>query len=150
MERKLRIDKSREGTAKPTGKAGPRTWELEQYIYEPRDDQRSSHNDPRLEFALQIHGQHQDSDFIPSDGDPQSLHPACGLGATPDLSASGPSASDQGTLAGRGWVSLRKYKPAQQLYDEAHPKISDEAYKANIKNDVDGLFAAGWEGARRE
>ncbi len=102
MERKLRIDKSREGTAKPTGKSGPRTWELEQYIYpeEPEDAKRSSHGDPRLEFALQ--SQHPDSDFIPHDeeNDHEALHPAFGFGTTPDLSASDPSASELGTLAG--------------------------------------------------
>ncbi len=106
MERKLRIDKLREGTAKPTGKSGPRTWELEQYIYpeEPEDAKGSSHGDPRLEFALQSHGQHPDSDFIPSDeeSDHEALHPAFGFGTTPDLSASASSTSDSGLWQGEG------------------------------------------------
>ncbi len=115
------IARSKDVTANSTkklGKAGPRPWEIEQYIYqeEPRDDQRSSHDDPRLEFALQIHGQHPDGDFIPSDGDPQSLHPACGLGATPDLHASTSSASELGTLAGHWRPSKAERDYNKNLY----------------------------------
>ncbi len=82
MNQETHIDKPRERTANRTresGKACPRPWEIEQYIYkeEPRDDQRSSHSDPRLELALQSHGQHPDSDFIPHDeeSDHEALHP---------------------------------------------------------------------------
>jgi hypothetical protein len=84
------------------GKAGQRPWEIEKYTYkkETIDDNRSSHSDPRLELAQQSHGQHQDSHFISSDGDPASLHPAFSLDTTPDLSARASFANDQGTLAG--------------------------------------------------
>ncbi len=55
-----------------SGKSGPKPWELQQYILKEDtiDDKRLSHSDPRLELALQTHGQHPD-DFIPSDGDPE-------------------------------------------------------------------------------
>ncbi len=96
------IARSKDVTAHSTeksAKAAPRPWEIEQYIYqeEPRDDQRSSHDDPRLEFAPPSSNRHPDGD---SDGDPQSLHPAFGLGLTPDLHARASTASDLGTLAG--------------------------------------------------
>ena len=111
MDRIPQRDKPQEGrTSKSTAKAGQRPWETEQYIYqeEPENAKRSLHDDPRLES----HGQHQhpDSDFIPSDedGDHGYGYPAFGIGTTPDLSASDPSTSDQGTLAGesffRGFV----------------------------------------------
>ncbi len=114
MERISQRDKSREGTSNSTAKAGPRTWELSQYIYpeEPENAKRSSHGDPRLESTLQSHGQHPDSDFIPSDeeSDHEALHPAFGFGTTPDLSASVSTTSDLGTLAGcrddRKWVTI--------------------------------------------
>ncbi len=89
-------DKPQEGRmSKPTAQAGPRRWELEQYIYqeEPRDDNRSSHRDPRLESL----SQHQ-NDFIPfdDDGNHGYGYTAFGLGATPGLYARG----ELGTLAG--------------------------------------------------
>ncbi len=101
------IARSKDVTANSTekvgkaGKVGPRPWEIESYIYkeEPEDAKRSSHDDPRLELALQRLSLHQD-DFIPSDDDHGSGYSACGLGVTPDLHASASSASDQGTLAG--------------------------------------------------
>jgi hypothetical protein len=96
------LSRSKDVTANSTeksgkeGKASPRPWELKPYLYEgPKDAKMSWHSDPRLES----HGQHLDG-FIPSDGDHQSLHPAFGFDATPDLSARASSASDQGTLAG--------------------------------------------------
>ncbi len=97
------IARSKDVTANSTekvgkaGKVGPRPWEIELYIYkeEPRDGHGSSHDDPRLESALQSLSLHQD-DFIPSDDDHGSGHPAFGLGATPDLHASASSASDSG------------------------------------------------------
>ena len=102
MEQRSRIEKQPEGTAKPTRKAGKLCLEpwYRQYTYqEPTDNQRELHGNPRSE---QSHGQHPDSNFTPSDeeSDYQSLHPASGFGTTPDLYASDPSASDQGTLAG--------------------------------------------------
>jgi hypothetical protein len=105
MDRRHQTDRQQEGTAKPTGNArnaGPRPWELEKYIYKESstDDERSSYSDPRLELARHTHDLHQDRDFIPHDGDPEQIHTAFGLGATPDLHARDPSASDQGTLAG--------------------------------------------------
>ncbi len=93
------LSRSKDVTANSTEKAGkeekasPRPWELKHYMYEePKDAKMSSHSDPRLES----HGQHLDG-FIPSDG---SLHPAFGLGTTPDLHANASSASELGTLAG--------------------------------------------------
>ncbi len=115
MDRIPQRDQPQEGrTAKPTAKAGQRPWEISQYIYpeEPENAKRSSHSDPRLEFALQSHGQHQDSDFIPHDeeSDHQSLHPAFGFGTTPDLNASASSAGDLGTLAG-WWTAISSTRP---------------------------------------
>jgi hypothetical protein len=93
MDRIHHTEKQQEGTTKPTGKAGPRTWEREQYIYkkEPKDD--TSHGDPRLESL----SQHQ-NDFIPfdDDGNHRYGYTAFGLGATPGLYARG----ELGTLAG--------------------------------------------------
>jgi hypothetical protein len=125
MERTPHRDKQQEGTAKPTGKAGkagPRPWEMGPYIYnEPIDDSRSSHCDPRLELAQQSHGQHQDSELIPSDGDPEYIHPAFGIGATPDLNASSSTASDQGTLAGFRYHSAPQYASDDRTaYWKAH------------------------------
>ncbi len=104
MDKIPQRDKSQERKSNSTAKAGPKPWELAKYIYpeEPENAKRSSHDDPRLEFALQSHGQHPDSTFTSHDeeSDHEALHPACGLGATPDLNASASSASDQGTLAG--------------------------------------------------
>ena len=103
----LRSNKPLEGTAKPTEKARNSSFSkkllVEKYIYqEQTDDQRELHGDPRLALAQHIHDQHQGSDFIPSDedSDHQSLHPAVGMGVTPDLNVSASTASDQGTLAG--------------------------------------------------
>jgi hypothetical protein len=97
------------------GTAGPRPWEIESYIHkkDPKDDNRSSHGDPRLEFAVQGHGQHQD-DFTSSndDVDHGSGYPAFGLGTTPDLESHVSSASDQGTLAGR--LSGAPPRPVEQ------------------------------------
>jgi hypothetical protein len=125
MDRIPQREKPPERTSKSTGKAGPRTWEREQYIYkkEPKDD--TSHGDPRLEFALQnlsLH-QHLDSDVIPSDeeSDHESLHPAFGFGATPELSASDPSASDQGTLAGGALLSLHSWNSGTSESGGARP-----------------------------
>ncbi len=133
-------------TANSTEKSGPRPWEIEQYIYkEPRDDQRSSHDDPRLEFALQSLSQHPD-DFIPSDDDPQSLHPAVGIGPTTDLSASASFASDQGTLAGGSCFSSRKvHRNRAQELDEAFASLATSTRqrekealdKYNATNDFD-------------
>ena len=96
------IARFKDAAAKPTEKVGksgrvsPRSWELYKYTYqEQTDDQRELHGDPRSE---QSHGQHQDSDLISSDGDPESFHPASGIGAPLDHYA-----SDQGTLAGGYW-----------------------------------------------
>jgi hypothetical protein len=107
MERTPRIDKQQEGTAKPTEKSRNSNFSrkllLEKYTWhESTDDQRELHGNPRSELTLQNLSLHQDSDFIPhdEDSDPESLHPAYGIGTTPDLSASTSSASDQGTLAG--------------------------------------------------
>jgi hypothetical protein len=103
MERKAYIDKQQEGTAKPTGKAGkagPKPWELGPYIYtKPRDDHKLPHSDPRLEFAQQSHGLHQDRGFTPSD-DADHKHGPPAFGAMPDLNARASTTSDQGTLAG--------------------------------------------------
>jgi hypothetical protein len=99
-----RSNKSLEGTTKPTERPKDSNFSrkllLEKYTcHESTDDQRELHGDPRSELAQR---QHQDSDVTPSDedGDHESLHPAFGFGTTPELSASDPSASDQGTLAG--------------------------------------------------
>lgn len=102
-------DKPLERTAKLTAKAGPKPWDIKQYTYqEPIDDQRPSHCDPRLEVAPQSHDPHQtDSDFIPSD-DYGYGHPAFGSSFTPELGASDPSASNQGTLAGGGCLGKPK------------------------------------------
>ena len=86
-------------------------WVLENYTFKPTDNQRPLHGDPRSE---QSHGQHQDSDFIPSDGDHEYIHPAFGIGATPDLNVSDSFASDQGTLAGGGCISTGQ-KTERQL-----------------------------------
>jgi hypothetical protein len=107
MERITRIEyKQQEGTAKPTkkvGKAGPKPWEIQQYIYtEPKDEKRPSSCDPRLELAQRIDDQHQDSDFIPYD-DSGYGSPAFGLSATPDLNYSTATADELGTLAGGRW-----------------------------------------------
>ena len=81
-------------------KAGPKPWEMEKYIFkeEPIDEKRSSHCDPRLELVQQIHGQHQDSDFIPYDGDHGYGHPV--FGATSEPNANYSTVSELGTLAG--------------------------------------------------
>jgi hypothetical protein len=104
MDKIPQREKPQERTSKSTAKAGPRPWELSPYIHqeEPENAERSSHGDPRLESTLQSHGQHSDSDFLPSDEESDhALHPAFGLGTTHDLSARASSAGDQGTLAGR-------------------------------------------------
>ncbi len=65
------IARSKDVTANSTEKVekagkverkGPRPWEIELYIYkeEPRDGHGSSHDDPRLESALQSLSLHQD------------------------------------------------------------------------------------------
>lgn len=111
MERRISysLEKQQEGMAKKqTGKSGKSSLEPWYYKYkhpEQTDNQRELHGDPRGES----HGQHQrpDSNFTSSDeeSDHQSLHPASGFGATHDLSARDPSASDRGTLAGGAWLS---------------------------------------------
>jgi hypothetical protein len=99
MDRRLQKDQLQEGTAKPTAKAGPKPWDMKRYISEKqKDDQSLSHSDPRLD-------QHQDSEFIPSDGDHGYGYPAFG---TIDLNASASTASDQGTLAGGGCLGKPK------------------------------------------
>ncbi len=118
MDQETHIDKLQEQTAnrtKKSEKAGPKPWELDKYIYkeEPRDDDRSSHSDPRLELGLQSHGQYPDSDSISSD-DYGYGSPVFGIGAMPDLSASASSASDQGTLAGGGCFSKPRTEVQQQ------------------------------------
>jgi hypothetical protein len=108
-----RSNKSLEGTTKPTGKPRNSNFSrkllLENYTWhESTDDQRPLHGDPRSE---QSHGQHQDSDFIPSDDDSDhgSSYTAFGSGVTPDLNVSDSFASDQGTLAGdRGYRPPRR------------------------------------------
>jgi hypothetical protein len=102
MDQRLQKDQQQEVTAKPTGKAkkaGPNSWELEQYIYKESstDDGRSSHSDPRLELAQH---QHRDSNFIPSDGDHGYGYPVFGSGFTPEFYANASTASELGTLAG--------------------------------------------------
>jgi hypothetical protein len=106
MDRIPQRDKPQERMSKSTAKAGPKPWELSPYIHqeEPENSKRSSHGDPRLE-NLSLH-QHLDSDFTPHDDDHEALHPGVGFGATHDLSASDPSTSDLGTLAGN---KLRGY-----------------------------------------
>ncbi len=113
-----------------SGKAGPRPWEIEQYIYkEPRDDQRSSHGDPRLEFALQSLSLHPD-DFIPFDDDSDhgSGYPACGLGAMPDLHASTSFANELGTLAGKGAVPGVKVGEYNEVENKNFWKEHDQEY----------------------
>jgi hypothetical protein len=104
MERIHHIDKLQEGTAKTTGKAGkagPRPWEIGNYIYqEPIAEKRSSHCDPRLELAQRSYGQHQDSGVIPSDADHGYSPPVFGSGFTHQLDVSASTAIDQGSLAG--------------------------------------------------
>jgi hypothetical protein len=106
---KLReIARSNDLTANPperkAGTAAPRPWEFKQYIYqEPRDDPRSSHNDPRLESAQHMHRlqlDEHDNDFIPSDDDGDHGYGSFVFSTTPNLDACDPSASDKGTLAG--------------------------------------------------
>jgi hypothetical protein len=98
---------------KKSGSAKPKPWELEQYIYqEPTEEKKSSHSDdPRLELARH---QDQESHFIPSDEDDGYGPPVFGSGGMTDLSAGASSASDLGTLAGRGHCSKccdeRSYK----------------------------------------
>jgi hypothetical protein len=105
MDRRLQKDQLQEGTAKPTAKAGPKPWDMKRYISEKqKDDQSLSHSDPRLD-------QHQDSEFIPSDGDHGYGYPAFG---TIDLNASASTASDQGTLAGGGCISTPEDKQARE------------------------------------
>jgi hypothetical protein len=120
------LDKPLKRTAKPTARAGPRSWETKQYIYEkPKDDWRSSHSDPRLE--LEQH-QHQDSDFIPSDADHGYGLPAFGIGTMSDLSARDPSASELGTLAGGGGYSKLK-DPITEKYEEKMEALQRERSK---------------------
>jgi hypothetical protein len=119
MERRLQRDQQLEGTAKPTEdakKVDPRPWELEKYIYQESltDDGRSSHSDPRLELALRLH---QESDFIPSDGDDEYGFPVCGTGFTPQLDASASTTSDQGTLAGGSKVDKARRRVNKALRD---------------------------------
>jgi hypothetical protein len=99
-------------------KAGPKPWEMEKYIFkeEPIDEKRSSHCDPRLELVQQIHGQHQDSDFIPYDGDHGYGHPAFGIGVTSDLNA---SHSTENGLGERRGYSPEVEKYYQELNDES-------------------------------
>jgi hypothetical protein len=107
------------------GTAAPKKWELESYKYtkEQKDDNRSSHGDPRLEFAVQIHGQHQD-DFTSSDddGDHGYGSPGFGIGAMSDLSASASSTSDQGTLAGGGCFSRPPTEVQRQPRETRQPQ----------------------------
>jgi hypothetical protein len=167
MERIHHTEKPQEGTSKSTAKAGPKSWETSQYIYqeEPRD---APHDDPSLESALQrlsLH-QHPDSDFLPSDedSDHEALHPAFGIGATHDLSARDSTASDQGTLAGvrsRGgeWAYRRLTKAQQQNLrgywnsrnNEQKPtRQQKKAYSTYVtkkrfyKNLPDSKYAAKW------
>ena len=58
------------------GKSGPRHWEIEQYIYqEPTEDNRSLHDDPRLE-CLSLTKTTSSSD---DDSDHGYGHPGVGL-----------------------------------------------------------------------
>ncbi len=130
-------------STKKLGKAGPRPWEIEQYIYqeEPRDDQRSSHDDPRLE-CLSLH---QD-DFIPfdDDGDHGSGYPACGLGAMPDLHASTFTASELGTLAGGSCFSTpeerqqrqRRREDRQRRREDRQRRREDQKATRRLQRDV--------------
>ncbi len=116
MEQRSRIDKQQEGTVKPTGKArksGSRPWEIGQYIYqEPKDDQRPSHGDPRLELERPQLDEH-DNDFSDDDGNHGS-GPSV-FSATPNLDARDPSASDQGTLAGGAFMSRQMIRLANKI-----------------------------------
>jgi hypothetical protein len=125
MDRIYNRDKQLEGTAKPTGNAGkasPRPWEIEQYIYkeEPREEKWSLHSDPRLELARH---QHQESDFTPSDDDDGYGYHGFDSGFTPHLDASDSTASDLGTLAGGGILSKKKKKEDQKIIWVKRPSI---------------------------
>jgi hypothetical protein len=142
MERTPRIDKQQEGTAKPTEKARNSSFSkkllVEKYIYQEQpDDQRELHGDPRSKLAQQSHGQHQDSDLISSDGDPESLHPACGIGATSDHYASDSFVGDQGTLAGGYWG----YRDKNGEYKERETSSSTDQRVVNWFNKANARHA---------
>jgi hypothetical protein len=161
---KLReIPRSNDVTENSTGKAGkvarkgPKTWEIALYTYkeEPRDGHGPSHDDPRLESALQRLSLHQD-DFIPSDDDLEYIHPAFGLGAT----ASASFASDQGTLAGGQPLSLHSWnndRPTPPARTKTQPRLRRASpmpsYAANGGRHSSapqfGRSSLGWERERR-
>ncbi len=135
MDRNVCRDTSQEGTAKPTEK--PRTSDfsrklvLEQYRFdESKVDQKLPHGDPRLELEQQSHSQHLEST---SDGDHEDLHPAFGLGTTPDLEAHDPSASDQGTLAGGGLLSRIK-RSVTEAVTEGYRKVERQYLQTQRHN----------------
>jgi hypothetical protein len=140
MERIPQRDQPPEGTAKPTKKAGPKPWEVKQYLFtESRDNHGPSHCDPRLELAQQSYSLHQDRDFIPSDGDSGYGHPAFGIGVTSDLNASASTASELETLAGGGCFSKPKIdrKTIEQHlrdHDRASKNMSAAVRASNIED----------------
>ena len=122
-------DKPLERTAKLTAKAGPKPWDIKQYTYEePKDDQKPSHCDPRLEVAPQSHDPHQtDSDFIPSD-DYGYGFPV--FGTMHDLYARASSASELGTLAGASSskeAEAKAKKEAEAKKEAARKKAQERA-----------------------
>ncbi len=171
IARSTDVTENSTGKAEKVRKVSPRPWEIESYIYkeEPEDAKRSSHDDPRLELALQRLSLHQD-DFIPSDDDHGSGYSACGLGATPDLHASASSASDLGTLAGvkqnaagdyarrtMGDADYQHYKDYKRaIYKREQPtqeqKVANTTYQRGLRAFNDTLSkrtgAARWRTTR--
>ncbi len=139
IARSTDVTENSTGKVGKVGKVGPKPWEIESYIYkeEPEDAKRSSHGDPRLESALQSLSLHQD-DFIPSDDDHGSGHPACGLGATPDLHASASSASDLGTLAGGSWG----FRDKNGKYKRRETSRDTDQRVVNWLNKADARYAS--------
>jgi hypothetical protein len=159
MEQRHQTERQQERTAKPTGKAGPRPWEIEQYIYqeEPREEKRSSHCDPRLELALQSHSQHQDSDIIPPDDDYGYSHPAFGSCFTYQLDASTSTTSDFGALAGSGigqgsaytWLN-DKQKKLGKILSNSNPNKENKSKKYNDQRERAKKLYGAFEKAKQQ
>jgi hypothetical protein len=135
MDQSFRRDTSQEkttkSTEKPRGLSFSKKLILEKYTYkEQRDDERLPHGDPNLDITLQSHSQHLEST---SDSDPEDLHPAVGLGTTPDLQAHDPSASDQGTLAGGVFLSRIK-RSVTQAVTEGYRNVERQYLQAQRRN----------------
>ena len=133
MERINRIEQLQERAERSPGKArkaGLPPWYKPQELQKIGIELNKSHCNSRSDGLQYRHGQPQDRDVTPSDGDYEYGLPAFGSGFTPHLDASASSASDQGTLAGGGCLSR---DPVMENYNNQLRRQNPEAFKDRQK-----------------